>query len=109
MAVSGSSSRMGSCGVEPLGRWVGGIRMSTITRSGTVPAHDCEQRGCVAGLVDHPEAGALEQARHALAQQRVIVRDHDLRSIWSHCRIIDTLARARMPARPLDACAGSNG
>ena len=56
---------------------VGGIRMSTITRSGLVLAHEREQLGRVAGLPDDLEAGALEQAGQALAEQDVVVgQDH---------------------------------
>ena len=41
-----------------------------------MPADEAEQLGPVAGLSDHLEAGALEQAGDSLAQKHVIVRQN---------------------------------
>ena len=56
--------------------WVGGIRMSTIARSGRCSRTSVEQLGGVAALADDLEAGALEQAGQALAEEDVVVGQH---------------------------------
>jgi hypothetical protein len=57
--------------------WVGGIRMSTITRSGSCSRTELDQLVRVARLADDLEVGSLEQAREPFAQKDVVVGHDD--------------------------------
>ena len=61
---------------SPSSVWVGGIRISTIATSGLVRSHKLEQRIAVCGEPDDLEAGFLEQAGEALAQDHGVVGQH---------------------------------
>ena len=67
---------------------VGGIRMSTIARSGRSSRNEVDQLGRVAGLAHDLEAGTLEQARETLAQENVVVRQHDPGGARAHTTIM---------------------
>ena len=64
--------------------WVGGIRMSTIARSGRSSRTSSISSEAVPDWPDDLEAGALEQARQALAQEDVVVSQHDPRAARAH-------------------------
>jgi hypothetical protein len=49
-----------------------------------VLAYDRNQVGAVAALTDDLETGALEQARQALAEENVVIRQRDPRSARGH-------------------------
>ena len=55
----------------------GGIRMSTITSSGSCSRTSSSSSSRVAGLADDLEAGPLEQAREPFAQEDVVVGHDD--------------------------------
>ena len=87
MATSGNSSRIVLAASSPSTVWVGGIRMSTSTRSGTSSRTRSISEVGVARLPDHFEARPRQEARQPRAQEDVVVGDdHTQRGL---CRRID--------------------
>ena len=82
--MSGSSSRITRAASRPSMVCVGGIRMSTTTRSGRWLADQREELGGVAGLPDDVEARADQQAGQAFAEQHVVVGHHHPAAVFRH-------------------------
>ena len=100
IAVSGNSSRIDAAASRPSVVCVGGIRMSTIARSGRCSRTSVDQLGGVAGLADDLEARTLEQAGQTLAQEDVVVGQHDPgRASCSWQRLWGTVTRWAHPPR----------
>ena len=58
---------------------VGGMRMSTITRSGRSSRTRSISSDALPALTHDLEAGTLEQAGETLAEENLVVRQHDPR------------------------------
>ena len=84
--MPGSSARIWRAARRPSSVWVGGMRMSTTATSGRCVVDRREQPVEVAGQRDDVEAGRLEHAGDALAQQQRVLADHDAHGITPRTR-----------------------
>ena len=77
MATPGWRARIARAATSPSSVWVGGIRMSTIAMSGGSASMAASSSLAVSGLGGDLEPGLAEQRGDPLADEQVVVRDHD--------------------------------